>query len=123
MAQASGRIAESVMAIDFVLDGIAFTAFNGGPQLRMNGAISLVINCQSQDEVDRYWMELSKGGDPAFQQCGWLLDRFGMSWQVVPTRLTELLKSRMPGVAGRVGAAMLTMKKLDIAKLEDAASA
>jgi len=73
--------------------------------------------------VDHYWTHLSEGGDPGFQQCGWLLDRFGMSWQVVPTRLTELLKSREPGVADRVGAAMLSMKKLDIAELEDAADA
>lgn len=121
MAEASGRAVDSVMTVDFALDGHVFTAFNGGPHLRMNGSISLVVNCQSQDDVDYYWAHLSEGGDSSAQQCGWLLDRFGMSWQIVPTRLAELLSSALPGVAGRVGAAMLKMKKIDIAELERAA--
>lgn len=120
MAEATGRIVDSVMAVEFTLDGNAFTAFNGGPHLLMNGSVSFVVNCHSQDEVDYYWSRLTEGGDPSAQQCGWLLDRFGTSWQVVPTRLTDLLASPSPEVAGRVGVAMLKMKKIDVAELERA---
>src|SRR5437773_468359 len=86
-AQASGMPMESVMTVAFQLDGQEFVALNGGPHFKFTEAISFVVNCESQDEVDYYWAKLSQGGDEKAQQCGWLKDKFGLSWQIVPTAL------------------------------------
>ena len=120
-SQAAGRPAGSVMVVDFELDGQRFTALNGGPHFKFNEAISLVVHCKSQEEVDHFWSRLGDGGDERAQQCGWLKDRFGVSWQVIPDRLNELLTDRDPAKAKRAMAAMLQMKKIDVAELERAA--
>jgi predicted 3-demethylubiquinone-9 3-methyltransferase (glyoxalase superfamily) len=112
----------SVMTVAFELDGQAFTALNGGPVFTFNEAVSLQVNCATQDEVDYYWGKLSKGGDPAAQQCGWLKDKYGVSWQIVPTVLPEMLKDHESPKAQRVMEAMLRMKKIDIRELERAAA-
>lgn len=121
-AQASGQPEGMVMTIGFQLDGQDFTALNGGPHFKINEGISLVVNCQSQEEVDHYWNHLSKGGDPSAQQCGWLKDQFGVSWQVVPIQLIELLSDPDPEKARKAMQAMLQMKKIDIATLRKAAA-
>jgi predicted 3-demethylubiquinone-9 3-methyltransferase (glyoxalase superfamily) len=108
------------MTVAFELDGQAISALNGGPLFTFNPAISLVVNCRSQAEIDHFWGALSAGGDPAAQQCGWLKDRFGVSWQVVPVQLIELLNADDPAQAQRVMKAVLGMKKLDIATLQAA---
>ena len=111
--------AGSVMTVDFELDGQAFVALNGGPQFPFTEAISLVINCETQTEIDRYWDALSAGGK--IQQCGWLKDRYGLSWQVVPTLLaTEMRKTTDPARLNRVMKVVLESVKLDIAKLKAA---
>lgn len=115
-----GRPPGSVMTVSFELDGQPFTALNGGPRFHFSEAISLQIACRTQDEVDHYWNRLSAGGDPTAQQCGWLKDRFGLSWQVVPNRLIELMRDPDPRRTERAFGAMLQMKKLDIAALEQA---
>lgn len=115
-----GRAPGSVMTVAFELDGQPFTALNGGPVFQFNESISFMVACADQAEVDHYWERLSEGGDPAAQQCGWLKDCFGVSWQVVPTRLSELLADPDPERAARTMAALLAMKKLDIAALEAA---
>lgn len=109
-----------MLAIEFELDGQSFTALNGGPVFRFNEAISLVVNCETQDEIDAYWERLAAGGDSAAQQCGWLKDRFGVSWQIVPTALSRMLADPDVRRAERVFAAMLAMKKLDLGQLERA---
>jgi predicted 3-demethylubiquinone-9 3-methyltransferase (glyoxalase superfamily) len=110
-----------VMTVDFVVNGQKFLALNGGPQFHFTEAISFQIPCVDQDEVDRYWDTLTAdGGEEG--PCGWLKDKFGLSWQVVPNRLGELLSSSEPGVAGRVAQAMFAMKKIVIADLETAAA-
>ena len=114
-----GRPAGSVMTVEFELDGQSFTALNGGPVFTFNEAVSLQIECATQEEVDYYWGKLSEGGDPSAQQCGWLKDKFGLSWQVVPKIMADLFKEPGPG-ADRAMKALLTMKKLDIAELERA---
>jgi predicted 3-demethylubiquinone-9 3-methyltransferase (glyoxalase superfamily) len=108
-----------VMTVNFVLDGQEYVALNGGPQFPFSEAVSFQIDCASQEEVDHYWTKLSAGGEEG--PCGWLKDRFGLSWQVVPTRLRELLSGPDPARAQRTAQAMLQMKKLDIAELERAA--
>jgi len=115
-SQAAGRPAGSVMVVDFELEGQRFTALNGGPHFKFNEAVSLVVHCKSQEEVDYYWDRLSQEGDPSAQQCGWLKDRFGLSWQVVPDRVTALLTDRDPEKGRRAMAAVLKMKKIDIAE-------
>jgi predicted 3-demethylubiquinone-9 3-methyltransferase (glyoxalase superfamily) len=110
----------SVMVVAFELDGQPFTALNGGPVFTFNEAISLQVNCENQKEVDFYWDALSKGGDPKAQQCGWLKDQFGVSWQIVPTVLPELLKDHTSDTAQRAMEAMLRMKKINVAELERA---
>ena len=110
----------SVMVVAFELDGQPFTALNGGPVFTFNEAISMQVNCENQKEVDYYWDALSKGGDPKAQQCGWLKDQYGVSWQVVPTVLPELLKDHISDTAQRAMEAMLRMKKINIAELERA---
>lgn len=113
-----GHEAGSVMSVDFELDGEPFQALNGGPLFRFTEAISMVVRCDTQEEVDYYWEKLGEGGDPNAQQCGWLKDRFGLSWQVVPAGLDDLFDGT-PG-AERVMTAMLAMKKLDMAALKRA---
>ncbi|MEO8194913.1 MAG: VOC family protein [Gemmatimonadales bacterium] len=115
-----GRPPGSVMTVAFELDGEPFTVLNGGPLFKFNEAISLEVMCETQDEVDHYWEKLSANGDPKAQQCGWLKDRYGVSWQVVPRILPELISDPDPGKAGRVMEALLKMKKLDIAELKRA---
>jgi predicted 3-demethylubiquinone-9 3-methyltransferase (glyoxalase superfamily) len=115
-----GRPAGSVMTVEFELNGQAFTALNGGPHFKFNEAVSFQIMCRDQEEVDHYWNKLSQGGDPNAQQCGWLKDKYGLSWQVVPTVLVELMSDPDKEKSGRAMEAMLQMKKLDIAELERA---
>jgi predicted 3-demethylubiquinone-9 3-methyltransferase (glyoxalase superfamily) len=116
-----GRPAGSVMTVEFELNGQPFTALNGGPHFKFTEAISFQIMCQTQDEVDHYWSQLSQGGDLNAQQCGWLKDKYGLSWQVVPTALVELMSDPDREKAGRVMQAMLKMKKIDITALKRAA--
>ena len=115
-----GRPAGSVMTVDFVLNGVPFTALNGGPLFRFNEAISLQVFCRTQAEVDYYWERLSEGGDAQAQACGWLKDRFGLSWQIVPSALMKMLKDPKSPATERAFAAMMDMKKLDIARLQAA---
>ena len=114
----AGRPAGSVMTVEFQLAGQDFVALNGGPPFKFNEAISFVVNCKTQAEVDRFWKRLSAGGRKV--QCGWLKDKFGVSWQVVPTVLGELLSDKDPARSERVMQAMLKMVKLDIKKLKQA---
>ena len=111
----------TVMTVDFELDGQRFVALNGGPEFSFSEAISFQVNCESQDEVDAYWSKLSEGGEEG--PCGWLKDKFGLSWQIVPKRLPELLSDPDQDKAQRVMAAMLEMKKIEIEALERAAAA
>jgi predicted 3-demethylubiquinone-9 3-methyltransferase (glyoxalase superfamily) len=108
------------MIIAFELDGQAFTALNGGPNFKFNEAISLQVSCETQEEVDYYWQKLSQGGDERAQQCGWLKDKYGLSWQIVPSVLPELVGDPTSAQSERVMKAMLQMKKLDIAALKRA---
>jgi len=117
-AKAAGRPKGSVMTVPFELDGQPFTALNGGPHFQFSGAISFVVNCDTQEEVDHFWEKLSAGGREI--QCGWLTDKFGVSWQVVPIVLIEMLQDRDPEKAKRVMAAMLKMTKIEIAPLKRA---
>jgi predicted 3-demethylubiquinone-9 3-methyltransferase (glyoxalase superfamily) len=107
------------MTIEFTLDGQDFVALNGGPHFKFTEAVSFVVNCETQEEVDSLWEKLSEGGEEV--QCGWLKDKYGLSWQVVPTILTRLLKDKDPAKAKRVMEAMLKMKKIDIEELKQAA--
>lgn len=109
-----GKAAGTVMTIEFELNSQTFTALNGGPMFRFNEAISFQVSCGSQEEVDYYWEKLSEGGDEKAQQCGWLKDKYGVSWQIVPTALVELLQDTDPKKSGRVMKALLQMKKIDI---------
>ena len=118
--EAGPRPAGTVLLVDFVLDGQEYTAIDGGPQFTFNESISLLINCADQDEVDYYWDKLSEGGEEG--PCGWLKDRFGLSWQVFPKRLPELLADPDREKSQRVMAAMLKMKKIDVGELERAAA-
>ena len=104
----------------FELDGQPFTALNGGPAFKFNEAISLQVSCADQGEVDHYWEKLSAGGDPKAQQCGWLKDRFGVSWQIVPDALADMMADPDAARSGRVMSALLQMKKLDIDTLRRA---
>ncbi len=112
--------AGTVMTVAFELDGQAFTALNGGPIFKFNEAISFQVNCETQEEVDHYWGELSKGGDESAQQCGWLMDKYGVSWQIVPRLLVEMINDPDSQKSERVMQAMLQMKKIDIEKLKRA---
>jgi predicted 3-demethylubiquinone-9 3-methyltransferase (glyoxalase superfamily) len=108
----------SVMTVDFSLDGEHFTALNGGPQFKFTEAVSFTVHCRTQDEVDHFWDTLSAGG--TIVECGWLKDKYGLSWQIVPTMLPEMLNDPDPERARRVMEAVLKMKKLDIAALKRA---
>ncbi len=115
------REAGQVMTVEWELDGERFVGINGGPQFKFTEAVSLQISCETQDEIDYYWERLSAGGDPKAQQCGWLKDKFGVSWQVVPVELMSLLKDPDPGRAQRATEAMLSMRRIDIAAIKQAA--
>jgi predicted 3-demethylubiquinone-9 3-methyltransferase (glyoxalase superfamily) len=110
----------SAMTVTFRLEGQEFTALNGGPLFNFTEAVSFVVHCESQAEVDRYWERLSEGGDEKAQQCGWLKDKYGLSWQIVPNALFDLMRGPDAAKSGRVMNAMLQMKKLDIAELKRA---
>jgi predicted 3-demethylubiquinone-9 3-methyltransferase (glyoxalase superfamily) len=111
----------TVTVVDFELNGQEFIAMSAGPEFKFNESISLLVNCESQEEVDRYWNALiADGGEESM--CGWLKDRFGLSWQIVPTRLNELMSDPDAAKAGRVMQAMLQMRKLDVKALEAAAA-
>jgi predicted 3-demethylubiquinone-9 3-methyltransferase (glyoxalase superfamily) len=118
--EAGPRAAGTAMTVSFELDGKQFVALNGGPEFSFSEAISFQVDCRSQDEVDDYWSRLSAGGEEG--PCGWLKDRYGLSWQIIPSRLTELLADPDPETSQRVMAAMLQMKKIEIAQLEEAAA-
>ncbi len=109
----------SAMTVAFELDGQKFTALNGGPVFKFTEAISLVVNCENQEEIDYFWEKLSSEGGQEVQ-CGWLKDKYGLSWQIVPTILPELVKSDDPKKSERVMKALMQMKKLDIGKLKEA---
>lgn len=113
--------AGSVMTVEFELDGQTFTALNGGPEFRFNEAVSFQIHCKTQEDIDYFWERLTPGGDPKAQVCGWLKDRYGVSWQVFPDRLPQLLADDDRERAARVMNAMLKMKKIDLNEIERAA--
>ncbi len=115
-----GIPAGTVMTVAFELNGQAFTALNGGPMFKFNEAISFQVNCDTQEEVDYYWDKLSTGGDEKAQQCGWLKDKYGVSWQVVPTVLPQMLSHSPSEKSERVMKSMLKMKKIDIEELKRA---
>jgi predicted 3-demethylubiquinone-9 3-methyltransferase (glyoxalase superfamily) len=119
--EAGPRPAGTVLTVDFVLDGRPFTAINGGPEFKFDEAVSFLINCADQDEVEYYWAKLTEGGEES--QCGWLRDKFGLSWQVVPTEMNELLTDPDSGRAERAMKAMLGMQKIDLGAIKAAADA
>jgi predicted 3-demethylubiquinone-9 3-methyltransferase (glyoxalase superfamily) len=108
----------TVMVVTFQLDGQEFIALNGGPQFTFSPAISLLVNCETQEEVDSFWEKLSEGGEK--QQCGWLKDKYGLSWQIVPTVLGQMMQDKDTEKSQRVMKAMLQMNKIDIARLKQA---
>jgi predicted 3-demethylubiquinone-9 3-methyltransferase (glyoxalase superfamily) len=110
--------AGTVMTVEFEIDGQKFVALNAGPEFKFNEAVSFAVDCKSQEEVDTYWKKLTEGGEESV--CGWLKDKYGLSWQITPTVLGEMLADKNPEKAGRVMAAMLKMKKIDIATLKKA---
>ena len=112
--------AGSVMVVSFELEGQRFTALNGGPAFTISEAVSFIVNCETQEEVDSFWERLSEGGDEQAQMCGWLKDRYGVSWQIVPTALPEILGGADREGAQRAMQAMLKMTKLDIGALRSA---
>jgi predicted 3-demethylubiquinone-9 3-methyltransferase (glyoxalase superfamily) len=115
-----GKAPGSVMTVAFELNGQPFTALNGGPVFKFNEAISLQVNCETQEEIDYYWEKLSAGGDEKAQQCGWLKDKYGVSWQIVPAALSEMASDPDPAKSGRVMEAILKMKKINLAELKRA---
>jgi len=117
-AAVAGRPKGSVMTVEFHLAGQEFMALNGGPLFTFSEAISFIVNCETQEEIDTFWEKLSEGGKPG--QCGWLKDKYGLSWQIVPTVLGEMMKDKDPKKSERVMAALLQMTKLDIKRLEQA---
>ncbi|MFZ1746881.1 MAG: VOC family protein [Nitrospirales bacterium] len=117
-AKVSGRPKGSVMTVTFQLDGQEFMALNGGPHFTFTEAVSFIVNYQTQNEIDELWEKLSKGGEKG--QCGWLKDKYGLSWQIVPTVLSEMMQSHDPEKTNRVMGALLQMKKLDIKRLQGA---
>jgi len=117
-AEVSGRPKGTVMTVAFQLDGQEFVALNGGPHFKFSEAISFVVNCKTQEEVDEFWEKLSEGGEKS--RCGWLKDKYGLSWQIVPTVLVEMLQDKDPEKSKRVMEAMLQMDKIDIKTIKQA---
>ena len=118
-----GKELGSVMTVEFEIAGQPFIALNGGPICQFNEAVSFQVPCESQEEVDYYWEKLTEGGDKQAQQCGWLKDKFGVSWQIVPTVLLQMLQDKDREKANRVMQAMLQMRKIEIAGLKQAQGA
>ena len=110
----------AVLTVEFVLDGQRFVALNGGPQFSFTEAVSFIVQCETQEEIDYYWERLGEGGDEKAKVCGWLKDKFGVSWQIVPAKLTGMVADPDPERAARVTKAMLQMRKLDLQALEEA---
>jgi predicted 3-demethylubiquinone-9 3-methyltransferase (glyoxalase superfamily) len=110
----------TVLTIEFSIEGHDFVALNAGDEFKFNESISFIVNCETQEEIDFYWTKLSEEGDPAAQVCGWLKDKFGVSWQIVPTEMQEMMKSGEDEKINRMMSAMFKMKKLDLKKLKDA---
>lgn len=119
-SEITGRQPGTVMTVQFSLDGQTFTALNGGPKFKFNEAVSLQVHCADQTEVDYFWEKLGDGGDPQKRQCGWLADKFGVSWQVVPKGMDKIMNSKEPEKAASAFRAMLDMKKLDAGALKQA---
>jgi predicted 3-demethylubiquinone-9 3-methyltransferase (glyoxalase superfamily) len=117
-AKVSGRPAGSVLTVEFELDGKKFVALNGGPEFRFNEAVSFMVQCENQREIDEYWDKLTRGGSESV--CGWLKDRYGVSWQIVPTALAEMLRDEDRAKSEAVMTAMLAMKKIDLRELQRA---
>lgn len=115
-----GRPAGTVMIVEFQLEGQDFTALNGGPAFKFNEAISFQVHCETQEELDHYWDALSAGGDRDAQRCGWLKDRYGVSWQIIPTALAEMLQDQDAAKSQRVMKELLQMDKLDVRRLREA---
>ena len=115
-----GMAEGSVMVVEFWIEEQQFMALNGGPHFKFNEAVSFIVNCNTQEEVDYYWERLSEGGDEKAQMCGWLKDKFGVSWQVVPTIMSEMLNNPDPKKSEPVMKVMLQMKKIDIGTLKQA---
>jgi len=118
-AKAAGRPAGSVLTVEFEIEGQKFTALNGGPQFKFNESVSFVVNCKTQEEVDYFWEKLTAGGGRE-SECGWVKDKFGLSWQVTPTVLIDMLNDKDRKKAGRVMKAMMQMQKIEINKLKAA---
>ena len=118
-AKAAGGTVGSVLTIEFEIEGQKFTALNGGPQFKFNESVSFVVDCKTQEEVDYFWEKLTAGGGQE-SECGWLKDKFGLSWQVTPTVLIDMLNDKDPKKAGRVMKAMMQMQKIEINKLKAA---
>ncbi len=118
-AKAAGRPAGSVLTIEFEIGGQKFTALNGGPQFKFNESVSFVVNCETQNEVDYFWEKLTAGGGQE-SECGWLKDKFGLSWQITPTVLIDMLNDKNLNKAERVMKAMMQMQKIEINKLKAA---
>ena len=119
-AKVSGRPKGTAMTVAFQLDGQEFVALNGGPHFKFSEAVSFVVNCKTQEEVDHYWEKLSAGGDEKAQQCGWLKDKYGLSWQIVPDVLGKMMQDKDQKNSENVMRALLQMKKLDIKTLKKA---
>jgi predicted 3-demethylubiquinone-9 3-methyltransferase (glyoxalase superfamily) len=117
-AKVSGRLKGSVMTATFEIEGQEFMALNGGPHFTLSEAVSFMVKCDTQEEIDTFWEELSEGGEKGV--CGWLKDKFGLSWQIVPTVLSDMMQDKDPEKTNRVMEAVLQMKKLDIARLQEA---
>jgi predicted 3-demethylubiquinone-9 3-methyltransferase (glyoxalase superfamily) len=117
-SNASGKPKGTVMTVSFELNGQEFLALNGGPQFKFNESISFVLNCETQKEIDELWEKLTRDGEEG--PCGWLKDKFGMSWQVVPSVLQEMIKDKDAGKSERMMKALIQMKKLDMKKLKEA---
>jgi predicted 3-demethylubiquinone-9 3-methyltransferase (glyoxalase superfamily) len=117
-AKVSGRLKGSVMTATFEIEGQEFMALNGGPHFTLSEAVSFIVKCDTQEEIDTFWEELSEGGEKGV--CGWLKDKFGLSWQIVPTVLSDMMQDKDPEKTNRVMEAVLQMKKLDIARLQEA---
>lgn len=115
-----GKPEGTAMTIQFYLEGQEFVALNGGPQFKFTEALSFIVNCDSQEEIDYYWEKLSEKGDPAAQVCGWLKDQYGLSWQIVPTLLVDLMTSAEGAKAQKVMHALMGMKKINSKELQDA---
>ncbi len=120
VVKGSGRPLGSLLFLEFELDGQLFQGLNGGPQFTFSEAVSFVVNCKDQKEVDHYWEKLGAGGDPNAQMCGWLKDKFGVSWQVVPKAFIDMITDKDQVKVNRAMAAMMQMKKLDIAEMKRA---